>query len=113
MTMPTQHSAVKTRNFAKKHFGLIALATVSSNPYSDVQKLSGYMTSENAEKYKEALIEAGFVLELRHWNNVPFYTHADGAVILVGSDPRNTGKHFIEFYGDKKAKKMSNFCVYD
>lgn len=111
--VPTAYSAVKSRNFAKENFGLTPMPNYTQNPYSDVQILSGHMTPENAEKYKEALIEAGFVLELRHWNNVPFYVHPDGAVILVGTDRQNTGRHIIDFHGAKKAKKVSNYCVYD
>lgn len=113
MKMPTTYSAAKTRNFAMKHFGLTAMKSYSSNPYSDVQRLSGHMTPENVEKYKAALIDAGFVCETRHWSNVPFYVHADGAVILVGTDRKNTGKHIIDFHGAKKAKPVSNFSVYD
>lgn len=111
--MPTTYSAVKCRNYAKTYFDLLLRPNYTQNAYSDVQILSGYMMREYVEKYKKALVDAGFVLELRNWNKVPFYVHPDGATILVGTDPANTGRHIIDFYGAKKAKKVSNYSVYD
>lgn len=112
MKTPTTDSAVKCRNFAKKHFGLVALPNKATHVMLDTQVLSGHMSPVNTEKYKRHLIDAGFVLELRGPRKAPFYRHADGAVILVGTDRAGTGKHIIDFHGTKKAK-VSNYFVHD